>query len=251
MATKGQVAEQMKGVHAVEYKAIIRDHQVEPAIEHFNLRRKGHERQIFFFDTPDLKLFKAGVIGRARRISGGTDDSTIKFRPVEAASIPKKWKQMEGFKIEADANEDLVKDTGHSKVVKSASYSRPVKKGQIKRVAAGDKPISVLFTEDQLQFLVDLAKHPFDFSEVRVMGPMKAWRWEFKNEGLPWKLYAEVWERDDKDLICEVSIKVPVQQAAAAKGGFMAFLAEVGAEREEGQLAKTHWFLDYYSKQLD
>ena len=39
----------------------------------------------------------------------------------------------------------------------------------------------------------------------------------------------------------EVSIKTPVVQAAAATAGFMAFLAEVGAERDDAQEAKTRW----------
>ncbi|HET9701056.1 MAG TPA: hypothetical protein VFP70_09060, partial [Burkholderiales bacterium] len=37
---------------------------------------------------------------------------------------------------------------------------------------------------------------------------------------------------------------------AAAVGGFLAFLAEVGAERDAEQQAKTHWALDYYAAKL-
>jgi hypothetical protein len=39
-------------------------------------------RQVFFFDTPDLALDKAGVVVRARRIQGKGDDSVVKLRPV-------------------------------------------------------------------------------------------------------------------------------------------------------------------------
>ena len=39
-------------------------------------------------------------------------------------------------------------------------------------------------------------------------------------------------------------------QAAVAVGGFMAFLAEVGAERDLSQQAKTRWALDYYVEKL-
>ena len=48
----------------------------------------------------------------------------------------------------------------------------------------------------------------------------------------------------------EVSIKAPVVQAAVAVGGFMAFLAEVGAERDKDQQTKTRWALDYYIAEL-
>ena len=47
----------------------------------------------------------------------------------------------------------------------------------------------------------------------------------------------------------EVSIKTPVAQAAAATAGFMAFLAEVGAERDDGQQAKTRWALEHAARQ--
>ena len=44
--------------------------------------------------------------------------------------------------------------------------------------------------------------------------------------------------------------RAPAVQAAAAVGGFLAFLAEVGAERDTEQQAKTRWALDYYAAKL-
>ena len=40
-------------------------------------------------------------------------------------------------------------------------------------------------------------------------------------------------------------IKTTVVQAAAARAGFMAFLAEVGAERDDGQQARIRWALEH------
>ena len=97
-----------------------------------------NERYIYFFDTPDLELLEQGVIARARRIVGAAHDSTIKFRPVDPDSVPAMWRKYSGFKIEADS--------GDKGVVKSASLTMPVAKGQIKRVAAGKEPIASLFT---------------------------------------------------------------------------------------------------------
>ena len=45
-------------------------------------------RQVFFFDTPDLTLDKAGVVVRARRIAGKGDDSVVKLRPVVPSQLP-------------------------------------------------------------------------------------------------------------------------------------------------------------------
>ena len=240
MAAKGQVAEAMAGADGVEIKATIADHQVEDAMRLYGLQKDDNERYIYFFDTPELELFEAGIIGRARRVIGGKHDSTIKFRPVDPATVPKKWQMHEGFKIEADASE--------KGVVKSASLTKPVEKGLIKRVLAGRDSVTSLFTQEQQIFLLSLANHRFDFDKVKVLGPIQTWRWKFTDPGLPWPITAELWKRDDGDLLCEASIKVPLVQAAAATAGFKAFLAEVGAELDRGEQAKTRWSLEFYSK---
>lgn len=240
--TEGQMARMMAGADAVEIKATIPDHQVNAAMRRYALEQDDNERYIYFFDAPDLELFKAGVIGRARRVVGGKHDSTIKFRPVEPEAVPPLWRKYRGFKIEADASE--------KGVVKSASLTSPVPKGLIKRVATGQEPIASLFAEEQLTFLLAMAKQRFDFSRVIVMGPMRAWRWKFTDPGLPWPLTAELWQRDDGSRLFEASIKVPLVQAAAASAAVLAFLAEVGAEPDDGQQAKTRWALQHFAKRL-
>jgi hypothetical protein len=45
----------------------------------------------------------------------------------------------------------------------------------------------------------------------------------------------------------EASIKAPAVQAAVATAGFMAFLAEVGADKDNEQQTKTRWALSYYA----
>ncbi len=211
----------MAGADSVEIKATIPQHQIDLALEIYGLKLEGNERYIYFFDTVELDLFAQGVIARARRIVGGPHDSTIKFRPVDPASVPAIWRKYAGFKIEADAS-----DKG---VVKSASLTMPVAKGLIKRVAASKDGIASLFKEEQLLFLLSLANRKIDYTKVVVMGPVQAWKWKYSHEGLPWPITGELWQRGDGSRIFEVSIKIPAVQAAAATAGFMAFLAEVGA----------------------
>jgi len=239
--TRGQVAKIMAGAEGVEIKATIPQKQVELALAAYGLQLDDNERYIYFFDTPDLELFEQGVIARARRIVGGQHDSTIKFRPVDPDAVPAMWRKYSGFKIEAD--------TGEKGVVKSASLTMPVAKGLIKRVVAGKEPVASLFTETQLLFLLSLANKKIDHSKVVVMGPMRAWRWKYNDPGLPWPITGELWHREDGSRLFEVSIKTPVVQAAAATAGFMAFLAEVGAERDHGQQAKTRWALEHAANQ--
>ena len=94
-----------------------------------------------------------------------------------------------------------------------------------------------------------MANKKIDYAKVVVMGPMRVWKWKHNDPGLPWPITGELWKRDDGSQMFEVSIKVPVVQAAAATAGFMAFLAEVGAERDDGQQAKTRWALLHAVKQ--
>lgn len=61
------------------------------------------------------------------------------------AQVPRAWKALDGFKLEADASE--------SGVVRSASLSLAAEEGLIKRVAAGATPIGALLTHEQAQLL--------------------------------------------------------------------------------------------------
>lgn len=238
-STRGKFAEAMAGADDIEIKATIPDHQIRQAMARFGLTaRNDEERYIYFFDTPRLDLLRAGIIVRARRVVGEAHDSTVKFRPVDPADVGQKWRKYRDFKIEADASE--------SSLVKSASFSMPVAKGQIKRIAAGKKAIASLLTPDQEKFLASVAGREIELAGLCVLGPLRANRWEFKDPGCPWAMTAELWTRGDGKRLMEVSIKAPAVQAAAAVGGFMAFLAEVGAERDKDQQSKTRWALDYY-----
>jgi hypothetical protein len=242
-ATRGKVARAVAGAEAIEVKATIPDRQIRQALARFGLTADNdEERFIYFFDTPKLDLLRAGIIARARRVVGDVHDSTVKFRPVDPAEVGKKWRKYRDFKIEADASE-----TG---MVKSASFSMPVAKGVIKRVVSGSRPVSTIFAAEQEDFLVTMAGRAIDFASLTVLGPLIAQRWQFLDPGCPWPITAELWRRGDGKRMMELSIKAPAVQAAVAVGGFMAFLAEVGAERDRNQQAKTRWALGYYAGKI-
>jgi hypothetical protein len=236
----GRIAKLTAGVDAIEIKATIPERQVALALERYGLTEDNdEERYIYFFDTPALDLLEAGIIARARRVVGEAHDSTIKFRPVDPAQVSAQWRKYRGFKIEADASE--------KNLIKSASFTMPVAKGLIKRVVAGTASIASLFSKPQQLFLLSMANRKIDYSNVIVLGPLCAHVWKFEDPACPWPITAELWRREDGATMVEASIKAPIVQAAAAIAGFMAFLAEVGAERDNRQQAKTRWALDYYA----
>jgi hypothetical protein len=228
------------GTDAIEVKATIPDHQIKAALERYGLTpNNDEERYIYFFDTPALELQEAGIIVRARRIVGDVHDSTVKFRPVDPASVGKEWHKYRDFKIEADASE--------KGLVKSASLSMPVGKGLIKAVASGKRQVKDLITREQRAFIEETAKRTIDFDRLVVLGPLRAHRWQFEDPACPWEITGELWIREDGQRMLEASIKTPAVQAAVAFAGFMAFLAEVGADRDKEQQAKTRWALSYYA----
>jgi len=185
-ATRGKVAKAVAGAGEIEIKATIPDHQIRQALARFGLTAgNDEERYIYFFDTPALELLRSGIIARARRVVGRVHDSTVKFGPVDPRDVGRKWRKYRGFKIEADASE--------SSLVKSASFSMPVAKGQIRRVAVGKKAIAAIFTPDQKEFLASVAGHDIDFTSLVVLGPLIAQRWQFDDPGCPWSLTAELW----------------------------------------------------------
>jgi hypothetical protein len=242
-ATMGKVANAVAGAEAIEIKATVPEHQVQPALERFGLSTNNdEERLIYFFDTPKLELLAGGIIARSRRVVGDTHDSTVKFRPVDPAQIGMRWRKYRDFKIEVDASETAM--------VRSASFSMPVDKGVIRRVAEGIKPIEAVFTSEQEEFVMAVAQRRIDFGTLAVLGPLKAQRWRFEDPACPWPLTAELWQREDGQRLMEVSIKAPIVQAAVAIGGFMAYLAEVGAERDRSEQTKTRWALAYYAAKL-
>lgn len=241
--TRGKYAKLLAGAEAIEIKATIPHKQVQAALTRYKLtERNDDERYIYFFDTPKLDLLAQGIIVRARRVVGDEHNTTIKFRPVDPAALGKEWRKFRDFKIEADASE--------KGIVKSASFTMPVAKGLIKRVAAKSKGIPSLFTKEQERFLAEVAGHVPDLDTLTALGPLRAQRWDFKDPACPWPITAERWQREDGATLMEMSVKAPAAQGAAVMAGFMAFLAEVGAERDRSEQAKTRWALEYYAKQL-
>ena len=239
----GRLGLQVAGAASVEIKATIEAKNLKAALKLFGLKdADAEERIVYFFDTPKLELFRSGVIVRARRVPGGSHDSTIKIRPVVPKDMAAKWQNNKGFKLEADA--------GEKGVVLSASLSRAVGKGVIKRVVAERSELGAVFDKDQELFLAEMCRIRYRLDKLEILGPIAALWWKVQHPGLPFPMTAELWTRGDRDMMLEVSIRVPVAQAAFANAGFMGFLTELGAKRDNALQTKTLWALDYYAKKI-
>jgi hypothetical protein len=73
----------MGGAGSVELKLTIPESAQRSTVQALGMDPLGAQvRLVFFYDTPDLQLERAGVVVRARRVAGKGDDSVVKLRPV-------------------------------------------------------------------------------------------------------------------------------------------------------------------------
>jgi hypothetical protein len=230
-------------VQAVEIKVTVRPDQELRAERAMELNEDTAEvRVIYFYDTPRLDLFGAGVALRARLVKGDDDDSTVKFRPVEAAKVAVDWKRLEGFKLEADC-------VGN-RVICSASLTALQKRDEIDAVAKGKRPIEKLFSQDQERFLAEFYGHPVDFGKLHVLGPVRALCWKPTQKGFPHALTLEEWRLPNGEELVEVSIKTTPEMASQARKDFEQHLRRLGLDPEGAQETKTRTALKHFAKAL-
>ncbi|MBO9518043.1 MAG: CYTH domain-containing protein [Porphyrobacter sp.] len=231
------------GMDAIEIKVTVRPDQELRAERTAELDEDSAEiRVIYYYDTPGLDLFKSGLALRARLVKGDDDDSTVKFRPVDGTKVPPEWRELEGFKVEGDWVGDGA--------IGSASLTHPQQRDEIDEVAKGTRPIEKLFSKDQERFLKAFYKEPFDFGQLRVMGPIRVLRWKLRHKSFRHDLTVEEWRLPDGDDLVELSIKVAPEEAAAAREAFNANLEELGLDPKGAQQTKTRTALEYFAKAL-
>src|SRR4051794_10022176 len=97
-----EMLEKLADVGTVEIKMNV------PAEQRMSLRNlnvdvlKGKMREVVFFDTPDLALFRAGVAIRGRRTQGRDDDTVTKLRPCLPNELPAAFRKSPNLKVEMD-----------------------------------------------------------------------------------------------------------------------------------------------------
>src|SRR5262245_47368336 len=97
-------------------------------------------RQVYFFDTTDLQLDKAGVVVRARRVQNKGDDSVVKLRPVVPGDLPADLRNSPNMVVEVDAMP--------GGFVCSASLKRALGTTPVLEVAHGERKLRKLFSKE-------------------------------------------------------------------------------------------------------
>jgi len=155
-------------------------------------------RQVVFFDTPDLALNQRGLVARARRSQGSTDDSVIKLRPVVPSELPEELRRLNDFVVEVDAMPG-----GY---VCSASFKGKVPLGEVKQVLLGQQAIRKLFSKPQRAFFKEHADG-LELDELSVLGPITVLKLKFDPSDFHRRMVAELWFYPDGSRILELSTK--------------------------------------------
>jgi hypothetical protein len=234
----------MKGTDSVELKLTVPTDEHRATIARLPLDPVNTQpRQVFFFDTPDLALDKAGVVVRARRIQGGRGDTVVKLRPVVPAELPKELRRSAMFKVELDV---LPGGIG----VVSGSFKGVSDGLKIREAVAGKRPISKLFSKEQRAFFKDHAPASVDLDSLVPLGPTFILKATFTPEEFGRRIIAELWLYQDGSRILELSTKCLPNEAFQVAAEARVYLSEHGVDLGGQQATKTRTALEFFSKQM-
>jgi hypothetical protein len=199
-------------------------------------------RQVFFFDTLDLKLNRAGVVARARRIQGKSEDSVVKLRPVDPRDLPDELRRSDGFVVEIDATP--------SGYVCSGTLKDTAAPGRVRRAVGGELPIRKLFSKQQRKFFDEHAPGGVGLDDLAVLGPIFVLKVKRAPKPLGRRLVAEMWFYPDGSRILELSTKCAPSEMFQAAVESRAYLGTRGVDLSGEQQTKTKNALRFFSKQL-
>jgi hypothetical protein len=196
-------------------------------------------RQVYFFDTPDLSLSRAGVVVRARRVQRKGGDAIVKLRPVVPGELSKKLRSDGGFTVEVDAMPG-----GY---VCSGTLKRSVSNADVRKVAAGAGGLDALLSKPQRAFLAEHAPAGVELDELSVLGPILVLKLKFEPESFERRLVAELWMYPDGSRVLELSTKCAPTEAFQAAAEARAFLSRRGIDLDGEQETKTAKALEFFA----
>ncbi len=197
-------------------------------------------RQVFFFDTPELALDKAGVVVRARRIQGKGDDSVVKLRPVVSAELPAELRESPSFRVEVDALP--------GGFVASGTLKRTLRPTAVRATLAGERPLRKLFSKEQRAFYAAHAPEGIALDDLTALGPIFVLKGRLDPQELGRRLVAEMWIYPDGSRVLELSTRCATNEAFQVAAEARAFLTKKGVDLSGEQQTKTRKALRQFAK---
>lgn len=239
-----KMLELMKGSDSVELKATIPASDQRATIASLGLDPlEAQIRQVFFFDTPGLDLYQAGVVARARRVQGRSGDTVVKLRPVVPKDLPDDLRRSPNMGVEVDAMPG-----GY---VCSASLKGQVANAVVRESVTGERPVRKLFSKEQRSFYAAHAPSGVGLDELDVLGPIFVLKLKFLPGDFARKLVAELWLYPDNSRILELSTKCGAAEAFQVAAETRGYLARHGVDLGGEQQTKTKSALEFFSRELE
>jgi hypothetical protein len=238
----GEMLRLIDQADSVELKLTISDGKQRSALHALEIDPlEAQIRQVFFFETPDLALNRAGVVVRARRVQGRGDDSVVKLRPVEPHQLPEHVRSADEFGVEVDAMP--------GGFVCSGSMKHALPHALVRETVGGAKPVHKLFSKAQRAFYAEHAPEGLELDDLSVFGPVFVLKLRLMPAELKRRLVAELWLYPDNTHILELSLKCPPSDAFLVAAQTRAFLAARAVDTSGEQHTKTKQALEFFSRQ--
>lgn len=241
-AQLGELLALTREADSVELKMTVPDPDRRAAVVALGMDALDAQiRQVYFFDTPDLRLYANGVVVRARRVQQRGDDSVVKLRPVAPRDV-------DASRGSGDLGVEV--DAMPGGFVCSASMKARLATPAVKEVAAGSKAIHRLYTKGQRAFFAGHAPEGLGLDDLSVLGPITVLKLKLHPPELGMRLVAELWLYPDGSRILELSAKCPPDAAFQAAAELRAYLAGKGLDLTGEQQTKTRTALEFFSAEL-
>ena len=239
----GTVLGLLRGADSVELKATIPETAHGRVLQTLGVDPlDARIRQVFFFDTPDLTLNKAGVVVRARRIQDAAADTTVKLRPVVPDELPKPLRKDPGFTIEIDAMP--------SGFICSGSLKGVSTNDAVRTALAGGRALRKLFARNQRDLYSEHAPDGIGLEDLAVLGPINVLKLKMVPKAFGRKIAVELWNYPDGSRILELSTKCAPAEGFHIAAEVRERLAANDLDLTGKQETKTQAALRYFSKQL-
>ena len=199
-------------------------------------------RHVYFFDTPDLRLSRAGVVVRARRIQGRGNDSVVKLRPVVPSELPSEIRRSPNFTVEVDVVP--------GSYVCSASLKGKLPATAVRASVSGEQRLRKLFSKEQRAFFAEHAPDGLTIDDLSILGPIFVLKLKVVPEAFGRALVAEMWLYPDGSRILELSTKCQPADVLAVTAELRRFLADRGVDLTGEQQTKTKTALEFFSAEL-
>jgi hypothetical protein len=200
-------------------------------------------RQVFFFDTPELALYNAGVVARARRVQKKGDDSVVKLRPVVPSELPDEVRLSPNMVVEVDAMP--------GGFVCSASLKRALGTPEVRAAAQGQRRLRKLFSKEQRAFFAAHAPAGVALDELQILGPIFVLKLKFAPGAFDRRMVAEMWLYPDNVRILELSTKCAPAEALDVAVRAKGFLVDQGVNVTGEQQTKTKTALEYFARSMN